>query len=77
MMYYNFKSVTKIHPWVKVDRTSYLVIQLGSFEDINNQVIEGHMMTLDNYIQICEERGQTYLFDNPLIKLHLDAKQND
>ena len=33
-------------------------------------------MTLDNYKQICEERGQTYLFDNPIIKNYENAKQN-
>lgn len=71
-----FESVTTIYPWVKVNRVSYLVVQLGSFEDLNNQVIEGHIMTLENYKQICEERGQTYLFDNPLIKNYENAKQN-
>ena len=71
-----FESVTTIYPWVKVNRVSYLVVQLGSFEELNNEVIEGHIMTLENYKQICEERGQTYLFDNPLIKNYENAKQN-
>lgn len=71
-----FESVTTIYPWVKVNRISYLVVQLGTFEELNNQVIEGHIMTLENYKQICEERGQTYLFDNPLIKNYENAKQN-
>ena len=77
MMFDKFKPVSVIYPWVKVNRTSYLVVQLGSFEELNNQVIEGHVMTLDNYKQICEERGQTYLFDNPIIKNYENAKQND
>lgn len=76
MMLDKFESVTTIYPWVKVNRISYLVVQLGTFEELNNQVIEGHIMTLENYKQICEERGQTYLFDNPLIKNYENAKQN-
>lgn len=45
-----------VNPWVKVDRDTYQILQIGSFEEINKSKIDGHTMTLSLHTQILEER---------------------
>ena len=59
-------NLVKTHPWVKVDKETYQILQIGSFDFINQSKVEGHVMTLTIYNLICEER-----FDKETIeKIH-------
>jgi hypothetical protein len=51
------------NPWVRVDKETYQILQIGSWEEINNSKVEGHTMTLTIYNLICEDR-----YDKKLIE---------
>jgi hypothetical protein len=53
---WNRKDLREETPWVRVDKETYDILQVGSFEFINNSNLEGHTMTLSLYNQIIEER---------------------
>ena len=53
---WNRKDLREESPWVRVDKQTYQILQVGSFEFINNSNLEGHTMTLSLYNQILEER---------------------
>ena len=53
---WNRKDLREESPWVRVDKQTYQILQVGSFEFINNSKLEGHTMTLSLYNQILEER---------------------
>lgn len=44
------------NPWVQVDKETWQIIQIGTFEEINKSEIKGHIMTLSLRNQILEER---------------------
>lgn len=50
------KDLREEGPWVLVDRTTWQILQVGTFETINKTKMEGHTMTLSIYNQIMEER---------------------
>jgi len=52
----NRKDLREEHPWVRVDKETYQILQIGTFEFINKSNLEGHTMTLSLYNQISEER---------------------
>jgi hypothetical protein len=56
MEQWNRKDLREEHPWVKVDKKTYQILLIGSFEFITNSKMEGHTMTLSLYNQIIEER---------------------
>lgn len=43
-------------PWVKVDKETYQILQIGDWKFINESKVEGHTMTLTIYNLICEDR---------------------
>lgn len=53
---WNRKDLREETPWVRVDKETYGILQVGTFEFINNSNLEGHTMTLSLYNQIIEER---------------------
>jgi hypothetical protein len=53
---WNKKDLREENPWVRVDKETYDILQVGTFESINNSNLEGHTMTLSLYNQIIEER---------------------
>jgi hypothetical protein len=53
---WNRKDLREEHPWVRVDKETYQILQIGTFEFINKSNLEGHTMTLSLYNQISEER---------------------
>jgi hypothetical protein len=53
---WNRKDLREEHPWVRVDKQTYQILQVGSFEFINNSNLDGHTMTLSLYNQIIEDR---------------------
>jgi hypothetical protein len=55
-MFLNRKDLREENPWVRVDRKTWQILQVGNFEDINKSKMEGHTMTLAIYNQILEER---------------------
>lgn len=50
------KDLRKENPWVRVDRETWQILQVGNFEFINKSNVEGHTMTLAIYEQILEDR---------------------
>jgi len=50
------KDLREQGPWVLVDRNTWQILQLGTFEDIHKTKKEGHTMTISIYNQIMEER---------------------
>lgn len=50
------KDLREENPWVRVDRETWQILQVGTFEFINQSKVEGHTMTLSIYNQILEER---------------------
>ena len=50
-------------PWVRVDKKTYQILQIGDWKFINESKVEGHTMTLSIYNLICEER-----YDKKLIE---------
>jgi len=50
-------------PWVKVDKETYQILQIGDWKFINESKVEGHTMTLTIYNLICEDR-----YDKKLIE---------
>lgn len=57
------KDLREENPWVRVDRTTWQILQIGTFEEINKSKVEGHTMTLSLYNQILEERYDQETFD--------------
>ena len=55
-MFLNRKDLREENPWVRVDKQTWQVLQVGTFEFINKSKVEGHTMTLSIYNQILEER---------------------
>lgn len=55
-MIYKRKDLREENPWVRVDRETWQILQVGTFEFINQSKVEGHTMTLSIYNQILEER---------------------
>jgi hypothetical protein len=55
-MFQNRKDLREENPWVRVNRESWKILQVGNFEDINKSKIEGHTMTLSIYNQILESK---------------------
>jgi hypothetical protein len=53
---WNRKDLREESPWVRVDKQTYQILQVGSFEFINNSNLDGHTMTLSLYNQIIEDR---------------------
>jgi hypothetical protein len=53
---WNRKDLREENPWVRVDKETYQILQIGTFEFINKSNLEGHTMTLSLYNQISEER---------------------
>jgi hypothetical protein len=50
-------------PWIKVNKQTYQIIQIGSWEEINKSEVDGHTMTLSIYDLICEDRYDKKLMD--------------
>ena len=50
-------------PWIKVNKKTYQIIQIGSWEEINKSEVDGHTMTLSIYDLICEDRYDKELMD--------------
>ena len=50
------KDLREENPWVRVDKETWQILQVGTFEFINQSMVEGHTMTLSIYNQILEER---------------------
>ena len=55
-MFLNRKDLREENPWVRVDKETWQILQVGTFEFINQSKVEGHTMTLSIYNQILEER---------------------
>jgi len=55
-MFPNRKDLREENPWVRVDKQTWEILQVGTFEFINKSKMEGHTMTLSLYNQILEER---------------------
>lgn len=55
-MFLNRKDLREENPWVRVDKQTWEILQVGTFEFINKSKMEGHTMTLSLYNQILEER---------------------
>jgi hypothetical protein len=55
-MFLNRKDLREENPWVRVDKQTWEILQVGTFEFINKSKLEGHTMTLSLYNQILEER---------------------
>lgn len=55
-MFRTIKDLRKETPWVRVDNETWQILQVGTFEFINNSNLDGHTMTLSIYEQILEER---------------------
>ena len=55
-MIYKRKDLREENPWVRVDKETWQILQVGTFEFINQSKVEGHTMTLSIYNQILEER---------------------
>ena len=53
---WNRKDLREENPWVRVDKDTYQVLQVGTFDFIINSNLDGHTMTLSLYNQIIEER---------------------
>jgi hypothetical protein len=53
---WNRKDLREENPWVRVDKQTYQILQIGTFDDINKSKLEGHTMTLSLYNQILEDR---------------------
>jgi hypothetical protein len=53
---WNRKDLREENPWIRVDKETYQILQIGTFEFINKSNLEGHTMTLSLYNQISEER---------------------
>lgn len=62
-MYPNRKDLREENPWVRVDKQTWEILQVGTFEFINKSKLEGHTMTLSLYNQILEERYDQETFD--------------
>ena len=62
-MMYKRKDLREENPWVRVDRETWQILQVGNFEDINKSKMEGHTMTLSIYDQILEDRYDQKTFD--------------
>ena len=45
MKMWNRKDLREETPWVRVDKKTYDILQVGTFEFINNSNLEGHTMT--------------------------------
>ena len=56
MKMWNRKDLREENPWVRVDKDTYQVLQVGTFDFIINSNLDGHTMTLSLYNQIIEER---------------------
>lgn len=50
------KDLREENPWVRVDRETWQILQVGTFEFINQSNVDGHTMTLKIYEQILEDR---------------------
>jgi hypothetical protein len=50
-------------PWIKVDKQTYQILQIGSWAEINESEVDGHTMTLSIYDLICEDRYDKKLID--------------
>ena len=61
-MFLNRKDLREEHPWVRVDKQTWQILQIGTFEEINKLKMEGHTMTLSLYNQILEERYDQNMF---------------
>lgn len=55
-MFLNRKDLREENPWVRVDKQTWEILQVGTFEFINKSNMEGHTMTMSLYNQILEER---------------------
>jgi hypothetical protein len=55
-MFLNRKDLREENPWVRVDKETWQILQVGTFEFINKSKVEGHTMTLAIYEQILEDR---------------------
>jgi hypothetical protein len=53
---WNRKDLREENPWVRVDKDTYQILQVGTFDFIINSNLDGHTMTLSLYNQIIEER---------------------
>lgn len=53
---WNRKDLRDENPWVRVDKQTYQILQIGTFAYINQSKLEGHTMTLSLYNQILEDR---------------------
>lgn len=49
-------------PWVKVNKQNYQIIKSGTFQEINQCAIEGHVMTETLYHQLIQECYDTKTF---------------
>jgi hypothetical protein len=55
-MFLNRKDLREENPWVRVDKETWQILQVGTFEFINKSKVEGHTMTLSIYNQILESK---------------------
>lgn len=55
-MFPNRKDLREENPWVRVDKQTWEILQVGTFKEINESKIQGHLMTLSLHTQILEER---------------------
>ena len=62
-MFLNRKDLREENPWVRVDKETWQILQVGTFEFINQSKVEGHTMTLSIYNQILEERYDRNTFE--------------
>ena len=60
----NKKDIRDENPWVRVDRETWQILQVGTFEFINKSNVDGHTMTLSIYNQILEERYDKSTIEN-------------
>ena len=51
------KSLTEVFPWVKVDSSSYRIIDEGEWDKVSKMKCSGHVMTKSLWEQIVEERN--------------------
>jgi len=55
-MFQNRKDLREENPWVRVEKKTWQILQVGTFEFINKSKVEGHTMTLSIYNQILESK---------------------
>ena len=55
-MFPNRKDLREENPWVRVQKETWQILQVGTFEFINKSKVDGHTMTLAIYEQILEDR---------------------